>query len=143
MDWSDPPAGTPASFSPPPAWAGSAAPTPAPPAALPSPTLGGARRLVATAVLAVGLLGVGGAAVVFAADPSASPAPSAGTQTPPGTSGGGSVAPTTPGNGGAPKGTGHAKGDCPNMGGSGGTAPGAPAAPSTNGSTSSPSTSDL
>jgi hypothetical protein len=138
MEWSDQPAGQPASWSPPPT------PAPAPDQAKASSRFGAARRLVATTVLAIGLLGVGGAAVAFAADPSASPAPSAGTQTTPGTNGGG-TAPTTPGrpNGGAPNGAGHAKGDCPNMGGSGGTAPNGSAAPSTDGSTTAPSTSDL
>lgn len=38
--------------------------------------LGGIRRAAATALLAVGLLVVGGVAAVSAADPSASPAPS-------------------------------------------------------------------
>jgi len=150
MDWTDQPAGAPAPATPP-SWSPPAAPsvgTTQPAAASSTPSLGGAKRLVATAVLAVGLLGVGGAAVAFAADPSATPAPSSGNQSQPaqpGTNGGG-TAPMTPGarpNGQAPSGTGHAKGDCPNMGGSGGAAPNGPAAPSTNGSTSSPSTSDL
>jgi hypothetical protein len=137
MDWSDQPAvpaqprfpsspfAPPASYSPPPATAASE------PGG--QPLLGGARRTVATALLAVGLLTVGGAAIVFAADPSASPAPNATTQ--PSTGGG-----TTRPNGQAP--TGHNGANCPNMGGSGGSgaAPGSSAAPSTNGSTSSPQT---
>jgi hypothetical protein len=100
--------------------------------------LSGTRRTVASVVLAIGLLTVGGAAVVFAADPSATPAPSATTQ--PSTGGG-----TTRPSGQAPMS--HTGADCPNMGGSSGpggsgTAPGSSAAPS-DGSTSSPSTSDL
>jgi hypothetical protein len=144
MDWSDQPAGQPASWSPPSTLA-PATPEPVKPAS----GFGGARRLVVTTALALGLLGVGGAAVAFAADPSATPAPSTGTQTTPGTGNGGGTAPGTPGarpNGQAPNGAGHAKGDCPNMGGSGGSggqAPSGSAAPSTDGSTSSPSTSDL
>jgi hypothetical protein len=137
MDWSDQPAvpaqppfpstpfAPPASYSPAPA--GAASETGG------RPLLSGARRTVATALLAVGLLTVGGAAVVFAADPSASPAPNATTQ--PSTGGG-----TTRPNGQAP--TGHNSANCPNMGGSGGsgTAPGSSATPSTNGATSSPET---
>ena len=137
MDWSDQPAVPakppfpPASFSPEPAWF-----SPARAKATETddrPLLGGARRTIATALLAVGLLTVGGAAVVFAADPSASPAPNATTQ--PSTGGG-----TTRPNGQAP--THHNGANCPNMGGSSGsgTAPGSSAAPSTNGSTSSPQT---
>jgi len=142
MDWSDQPAvpGHPSQPSP---FASTAAYTPPPgtDSATPVETgsrsiLSGTRRTVATALLAVGLLTVGGAAIVFAADPSASPAPNATTQ--PSTGGG-----TTRPNGQAP-GT-HNAADCPNMGGSSGSgsAPGSSAAPSTNGSTSSPSTSDL
>jgi hypothetical protein len=115
-------------------------------ASSPAPILGGPKRLLATTPLAIGLLGVGGAAVVFAADPSATPAPSAAT-TPHGSSGTGSgAAPAASGNPGPRQG--HAKGDCPNLGGTGGsggsggsTAPST--APSTDGSTSSPCTSDL
>jgi hypothetical protein len=140
MDWSDQPAvpaqplqpspfAPPAPFSPPPGGDGSQAEEGG------RPLLSGARRTVATALLAVGLLTVGGAAVVFAADPSASPAPNATTQ--PSTGGG-----TTRPNGQAPKA--HNSADCPNMGGSSGsgTTPGS-SAPSTNGSTSSPSASNL
>jgi hypothetical protein len=144
MDWSDQPAGQPAPFAPSPV----TAETPAQPAS-PSPVLGGPKRLIATTMLALGLLGVGGAAVVFAADPATTPAPSAAT-TPNGSGGtGGTTTPgTRPERQGAP-GQGHAKGDCPNMGGttggsrgSGGTT--APStAPSTNGSTSTPSQTDL
>jgi hypothetical protein len=140
MDWSDQPAVPaqplqpspfvpPASFSPAPGGDASQVEEGG------RPLLSGARRTVATALLAVGLLTVGGAAVVFAADPSASPAPNATTQ--PSTGGG-----TTRPNGQAPKA--HNAADCPNMGGSSGsgTSPGS-SAPSTNGSTSSPSASNL
>ena len=144
MDWSDQPAvpahpsqsspfGRTAAYTPPPG-TGSDAPVETGSRSI----LSGSRRTVASVVLAVGLLTVGGAAVVFAADPSATPAPSATTQ--PSTGGG-----TTRPSGQAPKS--HNGADCPNMGGSSGsggsgTAPGSPAAPS-DGSTSSPSTSDL
>jgi hypothetical protein len=99
---------------------------------------GGLRRGIATAALAVGLLVVGGTAVVLAADPSASPAPGATTQ--PSTGSRGSTRP----NGGAPNGqapTGKTH-DCPNMGGSGSggsSGSGSSSSPSTNGATSSPS----
>ena len=76
----------------------------------------GVRRGLVTAVLAVGLLGVGGVAVVMAAspDPSASPAPNATTQP---SGNGGTTAPSTrPG-----RGSGHSGADCPNMGGSSGS----------------------
>jgi hypothetical protein len=138
MDWSDQPA-VPAQPSQPSPFA-TASFTPAPGSVSSAPVetggpslLSGARRTLATALLAVGLLTVGGAAVVFAADPSASPAPNATTQ--PSTGGG-----TTRPNGQAPGG--HNSANCPNMGGSGGSgsAPGSSAAPSTNGSTSSPAT---
>jgi hypothetical protein len=139
MDWSDQPA-VPAQPLQPSPFASTPSFTPAPgPGTSASveaggrPLLGGARRTVATALLAVGLLTVGGAAVVFAADPSATPAPNATTQ--PSTGGG-----TTRPNGQTPGG--HTGANCPNMGGSGGsgTTPGSSAAPSTNGSTSSPGT---
>ena len=135
MDWSDQPAVpaqpprepspfASASYSPPPA---------APVDGAERPFLGGARRTVATALLAVGLLTVGGAAVVFAADPSATPAPNATAQP---STGGGTTRPS------GPRAAGHNAADCPNTGGSGGagTAPGSSAAPSTNGSSSTPST---
>lgn len=144
MDWSDQPAvpahpsqrlpfASTAAYTPPPG-TGSAAPAESGSRSI----LSGTRRTVASVVLAVGLLTVGGAAVVFAADPSATPAPNATTQ--PSTGGG-----TTLPSGQAPKT--HTGADCPNMGGSSGsggsgTAPGSSAAPS-DGSTSSPSTSDL
>ena len=140
MDWSDQPAVPAQPPFPTSPFAASVSFSPAPADAISEtagrPLLGGARRTVATALLAVGLLTVGGAAVVFAADPSASAAPNATTQ--PSTGGG-----TTRPNGQAP--TRHNGADCPNMGGSGGsggsgTAPGSSAAPSTNGSTSSPET---
>ena len=144
MDWSDEPA-VPAHPSQPSPFASTAAYTPPPGTGSATPVesgnrsvLSGTRRTVASIVLAVGLLTVGGAAVVFAADPSATPAPNATTQ--PSTGGG-----TTRPSGQAPKA--HNGADCPNMGGSNGsggsgTAPGSSAAPS-DGSTSSPSTSDL
>jgi len=85
---------------------------------------GAVRRTVATLVLAVGLLIVGGVSAVWAASPDPSAATTPSTTTPSTTPDGSG----TPGTGG----TTHPKGDCPNMGGS----------PSgTNGSTSSPSTS--
>jgi hypothetical protein len=115
-----------------PAWeppqAEPAEPAPPMPAESGSP-FGVARRTIATVALAIGLLVAGGTAIVFAADPSGSPAPNATTQ--PSTGTGGSTAPKS-----------HS-GNCPNMGGSGGsrgsggsTAPST--APSTNGPTSSP-----
>jgi hypothetical protein len=91
-----------------------AAPSPEPPAPV-APAVerrvGGLRRRALTALLAVGLLGVGGVAAVMAAspDPGASQAPSA-TQQPSGN--GGSTAPTTKPNRGLGR-------DCPNMGGIG------------------------
>jgi hypothetical protein len=92
------------------------------PAAAPSPELaapvapkaerrvGGLRRGALTALLAVGLQGVGGVAAVMAAspDPGASQTPS-GTQQP--SDNGGTTAPST-----KPNRSGH---DCPNMGGGG------------------------
>src|SRR6202008_2158435 len=59
-----------------------ATPAPTPPAAAPEgrTAFGGMKRTVATAMLAVGLLVVGGVAVVNAADPSASPAPTTTTR---------------------------------------------------------------
>lgn len=140
MDWSDQPAVPAQLLQPSSPFASQASFSPAPSGGASEveeggrPLLGGARRTVATALLAVGLLTVGGAAVVFAADPSASPAPNATTQP---STGGGTTRPN--GQGGT-----HNPANCPNMGGSGGsgTAPGS-SAPSTNGSTSSPSTSNL
>jgi len=75
----------------------------------------GVRRGLLTAILAVGLLGVGGVAAVMAAspDPSASSAPNA-TQQPSGN--GGTAAPST-----RPGGSGHMAGNCPNMGGKSGS----------------------
>jgi membrane-associated phospholipid phosphatase len=116
MDWNEHPAWSPG-------------PLPAEPANMPpvkpasSPTFGGLRRTIATAALTVGLLVVGGTAVVLAADPSASPAANAS---------GGTTQPRTH--------TGSSA-NCPNMGGSSGS--GSSTAPSTNGSTSSPSSSNL
>jgi hypothetical protein len=115
MEWNDRPAWEPA--QPPPAEPATLA---APAAA---PVFGGIRRTIATAVLAVGLLIVGGTAVAFAADPSASPAPNASS---------------APANGGGTTRPSHVPGstaNCPNMGGSGS---GGSTTPSTTGPTSSP-----
>jgi hypothetical protein len=81
----------------------------------------GIRRGLVTAILAAGLLGVGGAAAVMAASPDPSAAPNATTR------------PST--NGGAPSGTAapHHMGNCPNMGGSRGSSP--------NGTTPNPNSS--
>ena len=130
MSWNDQPAREPAqqtpawepaSYSPPPA-------APAQPAAF-----GGIRRTIATVGLAVGLLVVGGTAVVLAADPSASPAPAATTAPSGGTTApsGGTTTPRTH--------TGSTK-NCPNMGGSGSGGSGGSTAPSTTGPSSSPAT---
>jgi hypothetical protein len=127
MDWFDEPAAP-------------VQPSPVPAAPGGQRNLGPARRTIATALLAVGLLTVGGVAVVLAADPSASPAPTTTAQ--PSTGTGNGAAPnggTTRPNGQAPRT--HSGVNCPNMGGS--TGPDGSAAPSTDGSTSSPSTSDL
>jgi len=98
------------------------------------------RRGIATALLATGLLVLGGAAVVNAADPSTSPAPSQATspdgsgtapsQTDPSQSGSGTQPDTQ---GGSRHGGAH--GDCPNMGGNqgsngSGTTPTTPTTPS-------------
>ncbi len=88
-------------------------PTESPPAAR---AVTGVRRGVLTAVLAVGLLGVGGVAAVMAAspDPSASPAPNATTQP---SGNGWTTAPSTR--------PGHGSGaNCPNMGGNSGSGSG-------------------
>jgi hypothetical protein len=118
MEWNDRPAGEPAQPSP-------AEPAIiAPPAA--APVFGGIRRTIATAVLAVGLLIVGGTAVAFAADPSASPAPNASSG---------------PANGGGTTRPSHVPGstaNCPNMGGNGSGGAGGSTTPSTTGPTSSP-----
>jgi hypothetical protein len=128
MDWFDEPAGP-------------VQPSPVPAAPGGQRNLGPARRTIATALLAVGLLTAGGVAVVFAADPSASPAPSTTTQPSTGTGAAPNGGTTRP-NGQAPRT--HSGVNCPNMGGSGGsTGPDGSATPSTDGSTSSPSTSDL
>jgi hypothetical protein len=66
----------------------------------------GIRRGIATAVLAVSLLGIGGVAAVMAASPDPSAAPNASGQ--PSDNG------TSPGASAAPR---HGKGNCPNMGG--------------------------
>ncbi len=137
MDWSDQPAVPAQPPREPSPFASTAWYSPAP--AVPTTDaggrslLGGARRTMATALLAVGLLTVGGAAVVFAADPSATPAPNATTQP---STGGGTTRPSGPGA------AGHNGANCPNMGGRGGSggAPASPTTPSTNGSSSTPST---
>ena len=105
----------------------------------------GARRTIAMGTLAAALLVVGGSAVALAADPAASPDPSAtaqpadgGTTTPDaGTTAPGITAP----------GAGHrGRGDCPAKDGSGtGTAPSSGTTPSPDTTTPSPSadTSDV
>src|SRR3954447_25173048 len=92
MDWYDQPAHPPAE--------------PAQPA--PDRSVSGVRRGILTAVLAVGLLGVGGVAAVMAAspDPSASPAPNATAQP---SQNGGTTNPSTR--------RARAGDDCPNGGG--------------------------
>ena len=92
----------------------------APESAAPRPTLGGARRSIATALLAAGLLIVGGVAVANAADPSPTPTPSTTQPSNPGTSG----QPANPNSGG----TQH-KGNCPNMGSGRGSGNGGSSAP--------------
>ena len=101
--------------------------------------LSGAKRSIAMGALAAALLVVGGSAVALAADPSASPDPSATAQP----ADGGTTAPSTT----AP-GTGRpAHGDCPAKDGSGtGTTPnGATTTPSPDVTTPAPSvdTSDV
>jgi len=106
----------------------------------PSQSLGGIRRVAATALLAVGLLVVGGVTVVNAADPAGSPAPNATTQPSGGGTAPGGTAPNgTQPQGGAPT---HAKGNCPNMGGSGssGSGSGGSSTPSTGTSSPAPNT---
>lgn len=128
MDWSDQPAAPahdPQSpFATPPV-------SPAPAAA--RPTLNPARRTIATIGLAVGLLTLGGAAAVFAADPSASPAPAATTQPSTGGTGNGAAGTTDPAPRGAGRGAAHDGVPCPNDGTapSGSAAPTTPSAPST------------
>jgi hypothetical protein len=114
-----------------------------------SSALGGIRRGIATGLLAVGLLVVGGVTVVSAADPSGAPSatthPSGGTGDPKGDTKG--AAPDAAGRPGHAA-NGAARGDCPDKGtgsadgpGSGGA--GSSAAPSPDDSTSSPSPDDL
>jgi hypothetical protein len=79
-----------------------------------------ARRLAATALLAIGLLGVGGVAIVSAADPTPTPSSSTTTTQTPSTSSGTST----------PR-SGHTGANCPNMNGKS----------STNTPTSNPSSS--
>lgn len=141
MNWTDQPASQPPDAFPGTTGRSVETPTASPTSDRRSP-LPSLKRTAATALLAVGLLGVGGAAVVFAADPGTSPAPSA---TAPSTGGsGGTTQPAAPGTGAAPNGQapGHGRGNCPNKGdaGSGSQGSSAPSTPS-NGTT--PSTSDL
>ena len=137
MTWYDESAREPA--QPPPAWEpATSSPPPATPAA--TPAFGGIRRTIATAALVVGLLVVGGTAVVLAADPSASPTPNATTAPSGGTTApsGGSTAPS--GGTTTPRTHDGSTKNCPNMGGSGSSGSGGSTAPSTNGPTSSPAT---
>jgi hypothetical protein len=151
MTWSDQPAPTPApAFDPAPPGSTFSPSTPPAPRAAERWATSGLRRNIATAVLAAGLLVVGGAAVVFAADPSPSSAPSTtqpsgsgSTQNGSSGSGSGSGQPAAPNGGTHQPGQGHAANgkNCPNMGGSGsgsgGSAPSSPTAPS---SSANPST---
>ncbi len=166
MDWTTPPEDqpiwSPAGDQPVGSWASSPAGTTPQPSETPSPSirprLGGIRRTVATAFLAVGLLIVGGVAVVNAADPSGSAAPNATTQPSTGSGNGaapGSGSPRQAPNGAAPNGqapnggapSGRAGHDCPNMGsGSSGQRSGgstAPSTPTTPSSSGTPSSSNL
>jgi hypothetical protein len=112
------------------------------------------RRGIATALLATGLLVLGGAAVVNAADPSTSPTPSSGTEVAPDASGtapsqtdpsqgGSGTQPDTQGQGRGHHGAGAqggAAGDCPNMGGDQGSSGGSPpTTPTTPAPTTTPS----
>jgi hypothetical protein len=98
-------------------WTAPAAPEPT----ATRPLLLGARRGIATALLAAGLLVLGGVAAVNAADPSPTPTPNATQPSNPGTSG----QPATPNSGGT-----H-KGNCPNMGSGNGSGSGGSSAPTT------------
>lgn len=91
-------------------------PVAAPVARASSVRLGGSRRGIATALLAAGLLIVGGVAAVSAADPSAPPAPSASSEPSDPGSSGQPANPTTP-NGV----TGEHRGNCPADGSGGGS----------------------
>jgi hypothetical protein len=149
MDWSDQPATQPAHS--PPSSPPAAPALPAPQTAesdVRTPVLSAAKRGIATVLLAVGLLVVGGVAAVSAADPSGSPAPAATSQPSDGSGGTAPDASSQPGGQAAPNGGARTHGDCPGKGtgasgtdGSGGT--GSSPAPATNGSTSSPSTDNL
>ena len=88
-----------------------------PPSPTRSSTFVGARRSIAMALLAIGLLVVGGSAVAMAADPTAPPAP-AGTTQPTDTE---TTAPVTDET--DTKGQ-RGRGDCPAKDGDRGTAPG-------------------
>jgi hypothetical protein len=79
---------------------------------------------MATALLAAGLLVVGGVAAVSAADPSASPAPNATQPSDPGTSG----QPANPNSG---SGQTHPKGNCPADGSGNGSSGGSNSSPNT------------
>ena len=118
------------------------APPPSPASSPVGPRLSGPRRAIATAVLSVGLLALGGAAVVLAADPSPSPTTTPNAPTAP-ANGGSGTAPSSPATPGTPgtrpqHGTG-AKFDCPNMGTSGSGASGSSG--SSNGTTPAPQSS--
>ena len=106
----------------------------APELAASRPSLGGARRTIATALLAAGLLVVGGVAVANAADPSPTPTPSTTQPTDPGTSG--QPANPSPGTNQA-----HPKGNCPNDGSGTGNGTGGSSTPTT--PNASPDTSGL
>jgi hypothetical protein len=124
-----------------PAWSTPVAPVQA------KPAMSGLRKGLATALLAAGLLAVGGVAIVNAADPSASPAPSQASPDTNGSGSGGTTTPqdpqTSPGQqrqGGAQGRAGH---DCPNKGGgSNGTDSGSNGSTTPN-ATSSPDTSGV
>ena len=88
--------------------------------------LASAKRSIAMALLAVGLLVVGGSAVAFAADPSPSESPSATTTPTTGDDGATTAPETTPGtdsSGAARPGHG-AHGDCPDEGSTSGSSGG-------------------
>jgi hypothetical protein len=123
-----------------PAWSTPVAPVHA------KPAMSGLRKGLATALLAAGLLAVGGVAIANAADPSTSPAPSQASPDGNGSGSGGTTTPqdpqTSPGQprqGGAQSRAGHL---CPNKGGgsndsdsgsNGSTTPNAPSSPDTSG----------
>ena len=120
------------------------APAPTPGPSSNAPRLSGPRRAIATAVLSVGLLALGGAAVVLAADPSPGTTTTPNATTAPANGGSGTApsAPTTPGAPGTrPQHGQGAKGDCPNMGGSGSGSSGSGSSGSSNSTTPAPQSS--